>query len=270
MSNQYSTIPIIDRASNILREVINSSDGIQAKKLYHESNIPKTTFYRLLASMVKNDLLEYHSDTGEYTIGRLLASVYNTRDSKVWQMREIAMPLMKELSQCTGETAKLAVISGTYAYTIATAEADMPMRVSINPGSIFPMHASAAGKILMSNFSEDDLQHYGECCETLGIRYTEKTILTIEALRQELQVTREQGYAIDKGEFIGEIQAVAAPVLNSAGQIVAAISIVYPVFKEERVEIKYLVSEINKTAKKIMDKVKNDGFSQIPAQLIVE
>ncbi len=270
MNNHYTPVPIIDRTADVLNTVISSSDGIKAKDLLRKNPMPKTTFYRLLSSLVDNELLAYHAETDKYTLGQIFLSGYGVRDEQVWSLRDVSAPYLKSLACQVEETVKLAVVSGTCSYTIGIAESDRPMRISINLGSTFPLHVGAAGKIFMCQLGESSLQHYSAVCGTLGNRYTDKTILTMEALRQELLLTRKRGYAIDMGEFSPDIHAVALPVLDSAGQTIAAISVVYPAFKQGELDIPALAEKIRSTTLLISTKLNTQERSRTPAHLIYE
>lgn len=271
MGSHYTPIPIIDRMSHLLKVIIASPDGVKAKSLLHTASIPKTTFYRLLTSMVDNNLLSYHPESDCYTLGRMFTSTYAHRDEQIWSLRDLAGPYLKELACDIEETVKLAIISGICSYTICVAESDQPMRISIDLGSVFPLHVGAAGKVFMCGFEEAFLQYYSEACDTLGTQYTNKTILTMEALRQELLLTRKRGYAIDLGEFSSDICAISVPVLNSIGQTIAAISVVYPAFKQQEIDIPTLVQKAKITSGIISDQLNTkSSFSSPRAYIIYE
>ena len=75
MSN-YVPVPIVDRTSMIIDIILKSPEGISASDLLNQTDIPKTTLYRLLTSLVDNDFLSYNSKAGLFGIGQKFTMTY--------------------------------------------------------------------------------------------------------------------------------------------------------------------------------------------------
>ena len=174
----------------------------------------------------------------------------------------------KKMKGRPGTKVKLTVISGLLSYTIASVESSSPLRISIDTGAVFPLHAGAAGKILMCCLDDNLIYRY---YQLHGIRYTDKTIMEFDEIKRELELVRKRGYATDSGEYLPEIRAVAVPVLNSAGQIIASISVTYPSFVEERIDIEQLASQITQTANSVSEAFRTFRHkSRVPAKVVQE
>lgn len=89
-------------------------------------------------------------------------------------------------------------------------------------GEKCPMYCSALGKSMLA-FGEPEIMKKLE--EVKKIRFTPNTILSQEALQKELIKVRQRGYSTDMGEHEYNLGAVAVPVLDRQGKLVAAISI---------------------------------------------
>ena len=267
MSGHYSSVPIIDRMSSVLTRIIEDPNGKTASELLKSEDIPKTTLYRLLASMVQNEFLAYHPETGIYSLGSKFTSTYVSMDERASRLREVALPHLRFLAEQVQETVKLSVLSGMHSYTISSVEGTRPMRISIDTGAVFPLHAGAAGKVLMCCLSEQAIRRY---YELYGIRYTDTTIMTVEEILQELDIVRKQGFAVDRGEYMSEIRAVAVPVLDTVGQTIAAISIAYPASTQEHTDIDYLAAIITQTARSVSAAFCAKEIWDRPARLIRE
>ncbi|GEM_PF-416022 len=267
MSNNYAPVPIIDRMSAILDKVISQPNGVSASSLLHDFDIPKTTLYRLLISMTQNKFLNYYPKTNTYSIGSKFLTTYVALDERAGRIREISLPFLRQLAAQAQETVKLSVLSGMRSYTIATVEGPRPIRISINLGAIFPLHAGATGKILMLSLSEEDIHTY---CEQYAIRYTDNTIMSEEGILAELETIRRQGYAIDHGEYMDEICAVACPILGENGEILAAISVAYPAVSLSKITEERLAELIQQTSRLVSGSIRNRKAQDQPARLVGE
>lgn len=267
MSSNYSSIPIIDRMASVLDIILDIPNGITASELLHLLNIPKTTLYRLLSSMVQNELLSYFSETGTYTIGPKFTLTYVSMEERASRLREAAMPHLRALADQIGETVKLSVLSGLQSYTIATVESSRPLRISVDTGALFPLHAGATGKILMCSLNDAAMQRY---FKSYAIAYTDATITDITEMKKELDIIRKRGYATDVGEYMPEIYAVAAPVTDCSGQITAAISIAYPSMHKDHIRMDELAAQLQQTAAAVGIAYISEEVQKYPARLIQE
>jgi DNA-binding IclR family transcriptional regulator len=121
-----------------------------------------------------------------------------------------------------------------------------------------PAHSSAVGKMILSNFSEEELQSFFK--EKSLLRRTENTITDPIQLREHLKSLRKQGYAVDDEENEKGIRCVAAPIYNEIGKTVAAISITGPAFRVTRKIIQEtLKKEVMETASSISKRL---GFRE--------
>lgn len=265
MSSNYAPIPIIDRMSSVLNAVLASPNGLRANDLLRTENIPKTTLYRLLTAMTENEFLTYLPENNAYTLGPKFTHTYTSMDEQNNRLREAALPHLRALADLTQETIKLTVLSGMQSYTIATVEGQRTLRISIDSGALFPLHAGASGKCLMCSLSPDAVRKY---YAQYGIRFSDLTIMDAEEMLKELDNIRADGFAIDRGEYAPEIRAVAAPVKNAAGQIIASISVAYPVSNQSHVNTQQLAMQIIQTAQAVTAAYTSKEVWSRPARLV--
>ena len=89
-------------------------------------------------------------------------------------------------------------------------------------GKQTPMHATSSGKLLLTNYTGEELT---QLVEEKGLpQLTGKTITTQPRLEQELEQVRRQGYAVDDEECEAGLRCVAVPVRDFTGKVAAAIS----------------------------------------------
>ena len=96
-------------------------------------------------------------------------------------------------------------------------------RSIVRPGSHLPMHTTASGKVLMAHWQRDELDRFLD--RRFFARHTARSIVDQMALREELDIIRNRGYAFDNEEHADGLRCVAAIVLDRYGQPKASLSI---------------------------------------------
>ena len=183
--------------------------------------VHKSTASRLAAVLERAGLLARHGR--RYRLG-LETIRLGTLALRSFDIVEVMRPAMDKLSQQTGETINLAVPDGTGILNVAEVAATFILGCSSGwTGRRTRPHAVANGKVLLA---------YGAIPVPRGLeRYTDRTITDPAALTAELARVRERGYATAVGELEDELVAVAAPVFDTAGTCVAALSVSGPAFR---------------------------------------
>jgi DNA-binding IclR family transcriptional regulator len=139
---------------------------------------------------------------------------------------EIARPQLAALRDATGVTAHLGILDRTDVIYVAQAASLRPFASRISVGSRLPAHAMSMGRLLLGGLGDEELTalYAGRALE----RFTEDTPTTLPTLRERIAIDRERGYVVSRGSFERGIAAVAAPVRDGEGRVVAAINIAGP------------------------------------------
>lgn len=141
-------------------------------------------------------------------------------------LRDCAIPVMESLRRETGETIHLMIAEGRDVVLIERLPSPNPVRIVIPLGGRAPLHASSNGKAILASRAPDAVAAF--LAGGLPM-YTETTIVDAPALLAELADIRRRGYAVNRGEWRGDIAAVAAPILGHDDEPVASLSISSPV-----------------------------------------
>ncbi len=263
MPNSYNN-PTVERMSHILDILLAKGSGITAAELLRSLDIPKTTLYRILYSMTENGFLTYLPESSLYLPGDKFTTCYISMDERVSNIRKFAEPHMHSLASQIQETVKLCVLSGMKAYTISSVKGTRPIHINIGNRAIFPLHTGASGKVLMCSLSENQLRNY---FALYAVPYTDKTIVTLEEMTEELSAIRKKGFATDHGEYMTEINAVAVPIYGEANQIIAALSIVYH-SASTYISESQLTALLQVTASKISSALKSTDIWEHPVTIV--
>ena len=145
-----------------------------------------------------------------------------------------ARPISRKLAADTGETVNVAVLADRSALYLDQVAGSSALQSHNWVGQHIPLHATANGKVLLLDL--DDARQ-GEMLGRLQA-YTDTTITTRDKLRKELVQVREQGYAVAVDELEVGLAAIAAPIHNAHGDVIASMSVSGPTFRltEERIQ----------------------------------
>jgi IclR family KDG regulon transcriptional repressor len=190
-------------------------------------DIPKSSVYRYLKTLIQESVLEYDPATKKYELGLKILELGATAYHQL-ELRKIAIPFMKELAKKTRETVYLAALDRDRAICIERIESDYPIRLSINRGESFPLHASATARILMAYLSDEEQDRIIK----KGLKkFTEYTITDFHKLRKNLREIKKRGFAFSNQELDMGAKAVSAPIFDFFGRPVAGLSIAGPVHR---------------------------------------
>jgi len=217
-------IQSLDRAIDILEHIAQGS-GLTLSEISEKSGQSPATIYRILTTCSARHMVAMDPITQEWHIGPesfRIGSAFLKRSGIV----ERARPAMRALMLQTGETANLGVESNHQVLFLSQVETHENIRAFFPPGAQSPMHASGIGKALLAYADGKTIEAYLKTDQFEA--FTENTICTHEDLQAELVRIRSQGYAFDNEEKSKGMRCVAAPILNTYGEVVAGISVSGP------------------------------------------
>jgi IclR family acetate operon transcriptional repressor len=213
------------RGLSILNVCSSSRSGLTLVEIAEATALAPSTVHRLLTTLEAQSFLSVDNETGRWRIGvsgfRMGNAFVRSRDY-VAQLR----PLMIELSDQTGETVNLAILSNDKALFVSQIESAKMMRMVAPLGSLSPLHASGAGKALLAALDVEDRTQVidGLVFDAL----TDKTLQTKDGLTREIHQIIEEGRSYDREEHVAGMQCVAAPVFNELGMPLCALSVSGP------------------------------------------
>ena len=195
-------------------------------------DLSASTTGRLLASLREMGLLCQNSENRAYSLGGKVlawAGVY----SATLDGRNRAQPFIHEMHELTSETISLYVLEGDERLCVERLESPHSVRIVARIGRPLPLYAGSAGKVFLAFLPEQRREAVLDATEMRAL--TPNTITDRQKLYNELELIRQQRYAISRGEWILEASGVAAPVFDQAGDILAVLTISGPTqrFTEE-------------------------------------
>ncbi len=184
---------------------------------------PPSSTHLLMSSLAQMGLL-HRTAAGRYRLGFKLHHLSQILlQNTPW--RDVVAARLSELSRQCGETTYAAALDGQQLIAVFSLRGHAPGAIS--PAALsdpLPLHASAAGKVMLADRTVHDRSALPRRLPAL----TGRTITGRAELFEQLQQVRQQGYALNLAELQPELCAVAAPVFNHSGEVIAAVSLLAP------------------------------------------
>lgn len=227
-SRERSGVQSLERGFKLLEAVASHPGGVSLADLSKGVGLHNSTTFHLVKTMVSLGYIRQSPETKRYHVGRMIFGLAAASRSES-EMVAMAMPIIEELADLTGESAHIGMMTGNKIVIAARVSGGAAFQMQERTGGVRPGHATALGKVLLARLTEAQLDRYFEANPLTQL--TPKTITDPQRMREELRQVRAAGLAYDDGEFNVEARCVAAPVTDFLGETVAAIGISAPIWR---------------------------------------
>lgn len=215
------------------------------------SGIPKTSVHRMVGSLEDMGFLQ-KDEEGKYSLGLLFLQFGQLVADRL-DIRQIALPVMKALRDDVEEAVNLIVKEGKEAIYIEKLDTLHPVRLYTKIGRRSPLYAGACSRILLAFSEEDEREQYLNEIELKPIGTG--TITDREKLRRVLEECKKNGFSISHSELENHTSAVAAPIFDYSGQLVAGLSIAGPDVRFQNDRLPELIEKVKNAANQISQKL---------------
>lgn len=212
----------IERAIEII-EALEESGGGGVTEIAERLELSPATVHGYLKTLEHNRLLVKEGDV--YRLGLRFLSVggYVRSQKPVY---DVTKQKLKQLAQDTGERAQLVIEEHGIGIVVDKEVGQHAVQVDNRVGKSVYLHSTSAGKAILSQFTERQL---GEVLDRWGLpAQTSNTITDRDALVEDLELTRERGYAYNNEEHIMGLKSIGVPISGPGGTVIGAVSISGP------------------------------------------
>ncbi len=222
---QKSPIQVIERMLNLLEVLAEHPEPLGLKQIAQYTSLHPSTAHRILAAMATDRLVD-RVEPASYRLGMRLLELGTIVRSRI-SVRELALPVMRELHAHTGETVNLSVRhDDEIVYVERTSSGRSAMRIIHAIGARAPLHVTAAGKLFLL---EDGFARLRDYAKRTGLAaHTRNSLSTLPVLERDLERTQRQGFATDNEEAELGVRCVAGGIRDDAGHLIAALSLSTP------------------------------------------
>lgn len=229
-----NNVQSIDRALDIIEALSGESGGLGVTEIATRIGLHKSTAHRIITTMANRGYLT-KNDSGNYQIGLKLIEAVSCYINSL-ELQTEARPYIAKITGELGLTCHLGVLDGSEVVYIEKMDVFSNVRMYSQIGLHVHSYSSSLGKCLLSNYSSEDLRRIMSNCSF--IKFTDKTISSIDELIADLDLVRKRGWGIDDEESEVGHRCVGSPIYDYRGDIIAAISASGPtsIFTADRID----------------------------------
>ena len=227
-------IQSVAHALDVLEQFAGETEELGVTDLSKRLKLHKNNVFRLLATLESRGYIEQNKSTENYRLGIRCLQLGQTFVQQMGLLRQ-ARPIMDDVVKACQETVYLSLLRRGGVVPLQAIEADRPVRIVSLLGQALPLHCTAAGKAHLAFESEEEIK--SSLPEVLE-RHSDKTIVRLDDLIADLRGVAERGYAVEAGEYLPDVMAIAVPIRDYTRTVVGSLSITAPEYRlsAERIE----------------------------------
>jgi IclR family transcriptional regulator, pca regulon regulatory protein len=226
MSAETGFSQSLERGLAILASFRSERPLLGVSELGRDVGLSRSTTHRYVATLVALGYLQQDTVSKKYRLGsRVLDLGFSAINSM--ELREVAGPHLRELSDATGYTANMAILDELDIVYVDRCRSAQPRQreidLNLHVGARLPAYCTSLGKVLLAQLPEEEGAARIERIDFQ--RRGPNTITSRAALAAELGRVRRQGYALNNEELAYGLRSIAAPVLQHDGSAAGAINL---------------------------------------------
>jgi DNA-binding IclR family transcriptional regulator len=238
----------VRRALRIFELMLDRSEPVSITTIIEELDIPKSTAYELVRTLTDAEYIEASAKDRGLFLGRKLFQLGMAYRNRVDLLKD-GSQIVEELRDVTGETVQFSVFADDHMQVLMKEEGIRSIRIISNIGSRVPVNWAAAGRLLVSDMSDEDLTRLLE--RTMRPSPTGRASMDVATVIEQVRTFRKLGYAVESNQANDHAGCVAAPVIDKRGLCVAAISVAVPEHRLEEPDRSELIKAVKAAAERL-------------------
>lgn len=200
------------------------SSSCSLEEIMQDLNVPRSTAYRMVKSLLDRGFLRKGAKTGQYQLGYQLVQLAQLADTRA-ELAQAAIPVLEEIVKEFGETSFITVRSGWQALCLEQVESPHPIRLSYSKGRTLPLYAGGSAKVILAHLSQRDQEKI--LSRDLNT-FTDPALVDPDIIRLNLDDIKKKGYAVSRGETDLGAVAICVPILDSEGKLLGGLTVAGP------------------------------------------
>lgn len=226
---------------------------MRIETIAQETGLPVSSVYRYARDLIAAEILE--NDNGVYSPGERLAQLARVT-SWTDRLSRFGLPVLRELTERTGETSMVTVRVGQSALVVDRVESKQAIRLSFQRGSLRALYAGASAKVLLAYAPQSVVDAILNApMPTLG-----DNTPTPSVLRRQLADVRSRRYAISFSEADSHAVGVAVPVFCGK-ELIGGLSVAGPAWRLDHTQARHALRQVQAAATQLTHALELDaGF----------
>jgi DNA-binding IclR family transcriptional regulator len=244
-----------ERCLAILELLVENPQGMALSAVAARLELPASATHRLLQVLVARGYVRQDAVSERYQATLFLAAL-GERLLSATDIPEACQPELEALAESTGELVRLSVLDDGHLRWVAKAQgATSSIRYDPISGREVPLHTTAMGKAWLATLPEPQALKLAKERGLGGELVGPKAVRTLDALREQLRLTRDRGFGLVEEEAEPGISAIAAAIRQAEtggeGPVVGCISIGGPTFRLDRKRLVSFAPALLETARRL-------------------
>ncbi|MCX5907326.1 MAG: IclR family transcriptional regulator [Deltaproteobacteria bacterium] len=242
------TIQSLEKGLDLLFLFTEEKSSLSIDEISSRSGLPRSTCYRFLNTFKQKRLMEVDGPSGKYRLSVRLLKLQSAIHRSL-SIAQISLPYLQKLSAISGETAQLVLLDRNEGVCVERVDSTATLRVMPDKGNTIHLHSGASGKVIMAHLSPEERERV---IREKGLKkVTANTITDPAVLNRDLEEIRKRGYAQSDQEIYPGVKAVAAPIFDFQGKVIASVGVAGPRERLPRKKVTLLIPHIKEAARNI-------------------
>lgn len=247
-----SLIGAVDNVLRLLR-LFEDHEMIRVNQVARDMGLSRSTVHRMLATLSHQQFVEQDEFSRAYKPGPVLVDIGLGVVANM-DIRAMSYAFLVRLRDLTGETVHLGILRGAVSVVyLESVESERAVRTGSRMGRILPAHATAAGKVLLAERTDEEITALYP--SGLPEAPTPRALTTVGELLEQLAEVRRLGYAANRGEAEADVAGVAAVVRDKRGHVRCALVTTAPVSRTDEAWVKTAAAATMQVARELGDRV---------------
>lgn len=217
-------------------------------------DLPKSSTHELLHSMANENYLR--QDGNRYSLGLKVFEIGQAA-ARSSELIQYARPALKRIGEQLSEAVQLGVLDGTEVVYLSKMQFRREIQIPSQVGDRLPAHATGLGKAMLSKIPKKEV--VARFSDVSFERFTPNTISSLGGLERELELTRVNGYAVDRQEYSKSVFCYAMPIMDSQQQLLGAISVSLPREPENKMQTARILDLLTEATTNLSQKFRPSG-----------
>ncbi len=237
----------VERAMQILSAFDDEHLDRGVSEVAQITGLHKATTHRIMITLLNGGFLERTINGERFRLGLRVVEL-GLGALRGLDFRRVAFPYMQQLVERFDETCDLGIFDRGRVLYVEVVHSEHSLTIAARVGRRLPAYCTASGRVFLAFLPPKVVEPILNAPMTA---YTANTITLPDRIREELETTRQRGYALDNEEFEIGIRAVSAPVRDIDGNVIAALSIPGPTNRMTPERVPEIVQALVETANAI-------------------
>ena len=242
----------LHKATLVLDVLLDSEQPKSLADISAMLDLPRQTVHRVVRQLEELDLIRRDFARDHYYVGARMVSL-GINALKASMRLAPVHAVLKQLVDGIGETCNVGVLERGEIVYIDRVECNWPLRLQLGPGSRVAVHATAIGKLLATHLPSRTRKRMLSAAPLVA--FTENTLTDPVALEGEFKRIRREGFATNDEENLVGLIALAVPIYNSEGRVVAGLSVHAPKARLDLAQAEGQLSSLRSAAAKLQREV---------------